>query len=115
MEDYKIIGQNIMRIRDKLGFRQDDLADLLQVSRPMICHYEKGEREISLDQLEKLANVFGIDLLDLLNSDSNQCQINYAFAFKASELTTVDLNSIADFQNVVKSYLKMKRIANDKV
>ena len=115
MEDFKIIGQNIVRIREKLRLKQDDVANFLKISRTMMCFYEKGEREISIDQLESLANLFGVDLVDLLSVNENEQQLAYAFAFKATELTTIDLNSIADFQNVVKSYLKMKKIVHDKI
>ena len=111
----KVTGSNIKMIRERLGYTQDDLANFLKVQRPVISYIESGERECSFEQLEKLAALFNVDLIDLLESDASNQTVNYAFAFKTTELTDVDLNSIADFQLVVKNYLKIKNLSIEKI
>jgi len=106
------IGLNIKRIRERLGYTQDDLANYLKVQRPIISNIETGDKECSFDHLERLAALFNVDLTDLLEEDENAQALNYAFAFKTKELTTTDLDSIADFQLVVKNYMKMKNLAH---
>ena len=57
--------------------------------------------------LEKLADLFGVDLADFFEEDSNQIKANLAFAFRATDLQEKDLNEIASFRRVVKNYLKI--------
>lgn len=108
MGENKIIGSNIKRIRERLGYTQEDVAAFLPVSRSLISLVESGERELNLDHLEKLANLFNVALIDLLEEKETLQHLNYAFAFRTTSLTATDLNSIADFQGVIKNYLKMK-------
>lgn len=107
-----IIGSNIKKIRERLKYTQDDLATYLGVPRPTISYIETGERECSFDHMERLSALFNMDLADLLEEDENTQTLNFAFAFRSSELTSTDLNSIADFQLVVRNYMKMKNLAN---
>jgi transcriptional regulator with XRE-family HTH domain len=109
------IGSNIKKIRERLGYTQDDLANYLKVQRPVISYIENGDRDCNFDHLEKLAALFNVDLSDLLEENAELQMLNYAFAFKTSQLTPVDLESIADFQLVVKNYMKMKNLADEQV
>ena len=113
MEQANIIGFNIKKIRERLGYNQDEVADFLSVSRPFISLIETGEREVSLPHMERLADLFNIDIIDLLEEDKDFQNLNYAFAYRSGTLTSQDLNSIADFQKVVKNYLKMKCLAHE--
>lgn len=112
MTEIKIIGSNIKRIREQLGYTQDHVADFLQLSRGFISLVENGERELSLVHLEKLSNLFNVGLIDLLEEKESFQHLNYAFAFRTESLSATDLNSIADFQSVIKNYLKMKAATN---
>lgn len=109
----KVTGTNIKRYRERLGYTQDDLANYLKVQRPVISYIENGERDCNFDHLEKLSALFNVDLVDLLEDNEEIQTLNYAFAFKTSQLTSVDLESIADFQLVVKNYVKMKNLAGE--
>lgn len=115
MEPNEIIGSNIRCIREHLGYTQDEVAGFLGVSRAFISLVENGEREIGIDHLEKITDLFNVQLIDLLEENQDFQKMNYAFAFRANNLTSTDLNSIADFQKVVKSYLKMKHLSNEQV
>lgn len=105
----KIIGNNIAKLRKLQGFTQDNLAAYLGVSRVQVSHYERGERDISVTELNKLADLFGIELSDLMEEDIQLQNLNLAFAFR-SETSELDLQHIAAFKKVVKNYLKMERI-----
>lgn len=111
-KENNVIGSNIKKIRERLGYTQDDLANYLNVPRPTISYIETGERECSFDHLERLSVLFNMDLADLLEEDENAQTLNCVFAFRTNELTPTDLDSIADFQLVVKNYMKMKNLAN---
>ena len=56
----KIVGNHLKEIRKELGITQDKLANKLNVSRPLIAHYEKGIRTISTADLKGLCELSGI-------------------------------------------------------
>lgn len=63
------IGSKIKLLRKKRGISQEELANVLDVTKSTISKYELGQRELSALQLVKLLNYFGIEnglfLLDL--------------------------------------------------
>lgn len=64
------IGGRIRELRKKEGATQEDLAKLLGVTKSTISKYELGHREISIEQLKKILDYFGIEYgLFLTNFD----------------------------------------------
>ena len=108
-------GINIKLYREKLGYSQEEMAQFLGINRVSLSQYETGDREIPLEVLNKSANLFGIELIDLLESNPDSATANIAFAFRAQNLTTEDLNSIAQFQKIVRNYMKMTRNLNPEI
>lgn len=49
------IGKAIRLIREKRGYSQDHLADLMNVSRTTISKIENGRFSVSIDYLTKLS------------------------------------------------------------
>jgi transcriptional regulator with XRE-family HTH domain len=105
----EIIGTNIAKMREKQGLNQDNIASYLGLSRVQISHYERGKREISVTELNKLSDLFGVELSELLEEDLEIQNLNLAFAFR-SENSVNDLEQIASFKKTVMNYLKMERI-----
>lgn len=101
-------GSTIKLLRTKIGLSQEELGKYLKVHREVISNYETGGRQIPLTQLERLADLFGVDLIDLLEPSSDTVTTNVAFAFRADSLHENDLESIADFRKIVKNYMKIK-------
>ncbi|ATL46997.1 transcriptional regulator [Chitinophaga caeni] len=99
----------IRTLREKFGYSQEVVANFLGVKREMISYYETGAREAPLEVLEKLADLFGVDL-DIFFSDTMEAaSTELAFAFRANEFNEKDLESIAAFRRVIKNY---QRITN---
>jgi transcriptional regulator with XRE-family HTH domain len=105
--DPNIIGQNIKSFREKLALKQDDLADYLGVDRVNISYWENGNRQTPVNYLNKLADLFMVDLADLLEEEMEQKNASVALAFRADTLSGDDLRTIASFKKIVKNYLKM--------
>ena len=103
----EIIGNNIKSYRKTLGFTQNDLAKFLKVSNTTITYYEQGTRDINMVNLQKLANLFSIELSDLLEDNEHVINLNSAVAFKKDSLTETDLSAIAEFRKIVKNYIKL--------
>lgn len=62
----RTVGQNIRRIRAAGGLSQEDLAELLGHHRTYVGGVERGERNLSLRALERLAGSLGVDPGELL-------------------------------------------------
>ena len=106
------IGNNIHEYRSIQDLTQQQLADYLSVTRELISLIESGKREISIGNLNKLADLFGIELADLLEEDRQVQDVNLALAFRSEE-TEVDLENIAAFRRIVMNYLKIEGLKND--
>lgn len=52
------IGSRLKKLRKEKGLLQQDVANHLNISRQAYCRYENNQREVSLDILVKLADLF---------------------------------------------------------
>lgn len=111
MELKEIIGNNLKDYRLKLDYNQEELAKYIGVERSTISHFENATREISLIHLNKLADLFGIEVDALLTNNSIEQNANLAFAFRSQGMEEEDLTSIAEFQKIVKNYIQIVKLA----
>jgi transcriptional regulator with XRE-family HTH domain len=63
----KEIGKRISLLRKHKGYSQDELARLLEISRPSLTQIELGNRNLSVIELKKIANLFSISIDKLLS------------------------------------------------
>lgn len=61
-----ILAQNLRHIRSAKGWSQEDLADAVGLHRTYIGSIERGERNLGIDNVERLANVLQIPVTNLL-------------------------------------------------
>jgi DNA-binding XRE family transcriptional regulator len=61
-----VAGRNLRRLRGKLGKSQDEFSDLAGLHRTYIGAVERGERNITLDTLERIAAALKVDPTELL-------------------------------------------------
>ncbi|MCJ2165231.1 helix-turn-helix transcriptional regulator [Pseudodesulfovibrio sp. S3] len=64
-EVMKRLGIRMRQLRDEAGLSQEKLAELAEVHRTYISTIERGQQNISLTVMIKLANVFQISLDEL--------------------------------------------------
>jgi transcriptional regulator with XRE-family HTH domain len=105
-----IIGKNLKQLRDFNKFSQEQVATYLGINRSTYSNYESGEREAPLDVLEKISNLYGCDLHVLFEENMESFQDALVCTFRVDNLSNSDLNEIAKFKDIVKSYLKMNRL-----
>ena len=63
-------GKHLRKIRKtKTNYTQQQMADLLNISRSTYTYYETGKSEPNYDNLKKLARIFDVDVNFLMNYD----------------------------------------------
>lgn len=105
-------GLIIKGLRNKYGYTQDKVAEFLGVKREMISFYENGEREIPLDVLEKLSDLFGTGLEVFFVENVEEALAEVVFAFRKNDFDEEDMDAMAAFGKIVKNYLKINRLHN---
>lgn len=87
----------------------NNVADFLNIDVLYYNSCESGEFELDRESLEKLADLYGIEVSDFYNDNIVKNSI-LRYIFNASNRTIVlnsDLKEIARFRRVIKEYEKM--------
>lgn len=63
--DYIRVSLNI------IGIKREYLLDLFDITPATLCHWEKGERQISQDKIVVLANLFGVTIDQFIEREIN--------------------------------------------
>jgi transcriptional regulator with XRE-family HTH domain len=103
------VGEKVKKYRERMELNQDQIAEFLSVDQSTISKCEKGERQFNIDSLEKLSNLFGCKMNDLLNSEDEIKSLNLAFRAKAIE--NEDLTVISEINRITQNILEMKNMA----
>jgi len=61
-----ILAQKLRFLRFTRGWSQETLAELAGLHRTYVSSIERGERNVSIDNLEKLADAFELSVSELL-------------------------------------------------
>lgn len=62
----KTVGRNLRAYRSERGLSQEAFADVLGVHRTYMGGIERGERNLTLKSVERIAGRLGVDPLALL-------------------------------------------------
>lgn len=68
----RLVGKNLRRIRLERGYSQEGFADVLQVHRTYMGGLERGERNLTLRTLERIAARLAVDPITLLREASGR-------------------------------------------
>ena len=69
------IGKNLKQLRESKGLKQEQLAELLFVTRQTVSNYENGRSRPDIETLMKIAEILEIEPIRLFiqeNPDSNE-------------------------------------------
>ena len=64
-----LLGNRLKELRKNANLTQQELGDMINVTKVSICCYEKGTRTPSLETINDLANVFNVNVDYLLGND----------------------------------------------
>lgn len=69
MQSRYLIAKNIRKHRLRLDLSQERLAERADIHRTYIGSVERGERNISIDNIERIAAALGIEITKLLEDN----------------------------------------------
>jgi transcriptional regulator with XRE-family HTH domain len=70
----KSVGKNIRAIRHQRGWSQEDVANRLGISIPAFSKIETGVTDINLSRLEQIANIYEVNVVNLLALDAEDIE-----------------------------------------
>ena len=105
-----VIGGNAKRAREANGFSQANVADFLKVDQSLISKFEKGDRSLQSDMLERLANLYGYKVSDFEHEGGIPEQRMKA-AYRSSGISSDDMEVIHDIKRIAMNLFFMADLA----
>jgi transcriptional regulator with XRE-family HTH domain len=65
----RIFAQRLRQIRQIKGLSQEELADMAGLHRTYVGSVERSERNVSIDNMERLAKALEVDITELLRKE----------------------------------------------
>lgn len=106
------IGNRIRELREQAHLRQSQVAAYLYVDQSYLSKIETGERAISVEQLERLAELYGCPLEVFENPNIKVSPIQ--FALRAKDVTIEDMNIIAEINHIAANSKYMANLLGGK-
>ena len=98
----KNLAQTIKKFRLQNDFSQEFMAKKLKMSRPTYMQTEKGERELTVSEAQKLASIFSMSLKNLLNGDKKKVQVDFKKEKKVKKAVKQEMRISVPRQNLKK-------------
>ena len=95
-----ILGKRIKELRLKNNMTQQQLGNLIGVTKVSICCYENGNRVPSLNTLVDLANVFKVDVDYLLGNDYQVSDNTSNYLISLSKEEIIFLRELKKYSNI---------------
>lgn len=100
------MNENLKLLRERCRYTEDDICQFLSLPASEYAAVEKGDKEISMEALEKLSDLYNVDEFDIIAEKPEHLRANAVLAFK-KQGDIKDLNEIAQFHRIVKNYVMM--------
>ena len=100
-----IIGRRIKEERIKRGLTQEELGNMVGVSKTAISYYERGKEQPKMEKLKKLTEVLNLTPNYIFGSEINtvlEDDINYH-----TNISSIDLEIINNIKKHKKLYQRL--------
>lgn len=101
MKNLSAVGKKINLLRKESSLNQDLLSKYLNVDQSYISKVESGERELSLGKLEKLADLFCVEIKYFHEEDFENPR--NSISFRTKNLNSEVLESVAKINKIMKN------------
>lgn len=102
------VNEKIRVMREVNQWSQEEMANKMNMSTNGYAKIERGETKLSLHKLEQIAAIFNIDVLELMNTNSN------GLILLMNENGDHSANYYSDNANLAKEIEKLELIINHK-
>lgn len=111
MGNIKFIGAKLKQMREATGLRQSQVAEYLDIDQSYLSKIENGERAISAEQLEKMAELYGHDLGVFENEAEEPRPVQ--IALRVRDVSKEDLQVMATISHIAVNCRFMKQLLED--
>ena len=105
------ICEKLKMMREKAGLQQGQIAEYLGVTQTFIPEVESGERNLTVDQLESVLNLYGYSLASFADKDLDPQPIQ--FAFQQQDVSQDDLRTIAEINRIAINSRFMAKVLDE--
>jgi transcriptional regulator with XRE-family HTH domain len=105
----KIVAVNIKKLREKQGYTQEQLGDYLGISKEQVSYIENLKRPIDVIKLKKIADLFGIQVDDLMNEEITK-NLDIAYSFRTEFVDGSTLEAVAFLNEFSNDLLRLRKI-----
>ena len=104
------VGQNIRTLRAKYGWSLRDAARRLDISTSALSKIETGVTDVNLSRLQQIADIFGVNLVQLWELDFEDATARETNLSAAKKKVSELESEIATFQRkVILLYEKLRQ------
>jgi len=96
------IGQNIRQIRELKSFTQEYMAIQLEISQPTYAKIEKGQSDLKIERLQKIAEILEVDLSTLLSTTNFFNIVFHAPATQSGYINSQTNTNMVDIKTLRK-------------
>lgn len=64
-----LAAKRIRQVREGQGLSQEKLAEIAELHRTYVSSVERGERNVTVDSLERLAEALGVDVREFFRPE----------------------------------------------
>jgi transcriptional regulator with XRE-family HTH domain len=111
------VGRNLKLTRQEMGYTINDLSRITQIKPTLYKDYESGKKPIPLDTLEKIADLFGVELHIFFSENEKTLRQRLAddrwLFTKENNIPEKDIEEIAKFKNIARQYVIMNKITKE--
>lgn len=108
---FNTIGEKISVLRKEAGSTQAQLAEIINLSRPVLVKIENSQRIISLEEGDAISKAFGLGLDSLLMVESNTTiESSLTMAFKTKGMNEENLKEISKFELLFDALITQEQI-----
>lgn len=104
------LGAQLVRARDRMGYRQEDVAAALGVTRAMISYWETDRRQPNDRQLAALSRLYRIGVASLLTGEGLETadeEVEMLFRGSEADLPPGARPGIEDFKTFLDGYARL--------
>lgn len=107
------LGPRLVRARERLGFRQEDVAEVLGVTRAMVSYWESDRRQPNDRQLAALGRLYRVSVAALLTGDGLETpREEAAMLFRGAEadLPPGARPGVEEFKDFLDGYARLAEV-----